>query len=76
MVTVSPGDKVLASHVNEKYVKAGDTVTGSILVSPNGGAAIGSATAGFSRLYLKDTTNSNVYKIEVIAGVLTTTLAP
>ena len=40
----------------------------------NGSNNLGTSTKGFQYLYLKDTANTNVYRIEIVSGVLQATL--
>lgn len=39
----------------------------------NGGHAVGQNTKGFSALYLKDTTNASVWRVEIVSGALQAT---
>lgn len=59
-----------------EVITSGRAVTnvGNITPVSNGGGALGSATLGFSYSYIKDTANTNVYRIEVVSGLLQATL--
>jgi len=63
-------DLFLSGDVNSNNVN----VNTAVLPDINGGATLGNDTKGFEYLYLKDTANSNVYRLEVVSGVLQATL--
>jgi len=110
MVLVSPGEEILAQHINAKMDADGSNVkpgadfipdSGSsydigssgvkwkdlflsgtlnvgtaVVPDANGGATLGNGTTGFEYVYIKDTSNTDVYRIEVVSGVLQATLVP
>jgi hypothetical protein len=44
--------------------------------SVNGGQSVGTVAKGFSALYLKDTMSAQVYRLDMVSGVLTITPVP
>jgi hypothetical protein len=55
---------------NPLFVGGSVTVSGTILPTGNGGAALGLTTQAFSYLYLKDISSANVYRFQISGGVL------
>jgi len=49
-------------------------VVGGIEPATNGAKSVGTSTKGMAYVYLKDTANTNVYRLEVVSGVLQATL--
>lgn len=75
-----PYTRVTVRH--ERGSGAGSSATvnlNSITTSPapdiNGNRSLGTIPKGWSRLYLKDTNNASVWKLEVVSGVLQVTSA-